>query len=504
MKRRTFSQIAFLSALVCLSTTAFTADIPDRPEKLTFDPLKFEPPLAADYRHVLDGGVVAYLVPDRTLPLVDIDVMFRVGEHLDPEGKEGLASLTGYLMARGGTKSKTAEELDERMDFLAAQLSTGIQGFQGNAHLNLLSKDIDEGLSILREVLAEPRFQDDKLALRREQLIADMKQRNDDSADIEQRERRFLAFGEHFWSNRLETKGSIDSITRNDLVAFHDKWIQPKNFIITVAGDFDVNNMMTRLNKLIADWPYAGEAAPQPPADPEMAKPGIYLVDKDVNQGRVTLMLPGIQRDDPDYFACLVMNDILGGGGFTSRLVNRIRSDEGLAYSAGSAFQAGVYAPGPFIAVFQSKSRTVPFATSIIEEELKRMADKPVSEEELNTSKRSFIDTFPQNFANKAAVADLFGNDELTGRFAKEPDYWKTYRSKIDAIGINDVQRVAKKYLHPDDAVVLVVGQKKEILEGHPDHAVKLKDLSKGPLVDVPLRDPLTLKPMDAQPAEKQ
>lgn len=504
MKRRTFSRIIYWSALVCLTAPTFAADIPDRPEKLTFEPLKFEPPMAANYRHVLDGGVVAYLVPDRTLPLVDIDVMFRVGEHLDPKGKEGLASLTGYLMARGGTKSKTAEELDERMDFLAAQLGTGIQGFQGNAHLNLLSKDIDEGFSILREVLAEPRFQEDKLALRKEQIISEMKQRNDDSADIEQRERRFLAFGEDFWSNRLETKGSVDSISRDDLIAFHHKWIQPKNFIIAVAGDFDVDDMTARLNKLIADWPYSGEAAPEPPANPETAKPGIYLVDKDVNQGRVTLMLPGIQRDNPDYFACLVMNDILGGGGFTSRLVNRIRSDEGLAYSAGSAFQAGVYAPGPFIAVFQSKSRTVPYATSIIEQELKRMTDQPVSDEELNTSKRSFIDTFPQNFASKSAVAGLFGNDELTGRFAKDPDYWKEFRGKIDAISKDDVQRVAKKYLQPNDAVILVVGQKKEILEGHPDHPVKLTDLSKGPLVELPLRDPLTLKPMDAQPAQKE
>lgn len=132
------------------------------------------------------------------------------------------------------------------------------------------------------------------------------------------------------------------------------------------------------------------------------------------------------------------------------------------------------------------------------------MTDQPVSDEELNTSKRSFIDTFPQNFASKSAVAGLFGNDELTGRFAKDPDYWKEFRGKIDAISKDDVQRVAKKYLQPNDAVILVVGQKKEILEGHPDHPVKLTDLSKGPLVELPLRDPLTLKPMDAQPAQKE
>jgi predicted Zn-dependent peptidase len=371
-------------------------------------------------------------------------------------------------------------------------------------HLNLLAKDIDEGFAILREVLAEPRFQEDKLALRREQLVTTMKQRNDDSADIEQRERRFLAFGEDFWSNRLETKGSIDAITREDLIAFHRQWIHPKNFVFAVAGDFDVADMKARLNRLIASWPFTGEAAPPPPANPEMAKPGIYMVDKDVNQGRVTLMLPGIQRDDPDYFACLVMNDVLGGGGFTSRLVNRIRSDEGLAYSAGSAFQAGVFAPGPFIAVFQSKSRTVPYAASIIGEELARIAEQPVGEDELHTAKRSFIDTFPENFASKAAVAGLFGNEELTGRYARDPDYWDNYRDRIEAIGAAEVQRVAKKYLNRDRAVILVVGQREEILKGHPDHPVKLTDLSGGPLVEVPLRDPLTLEPLNTRPAERQ
>ncbi|MDP7178792.1 MAG: pitrilysin family protein [Verrucomicrobiota bacterium] len=471
-------------------------EIPDRPEKLTFPPLVYDAPNPADYREELESGAIVYIYPDRERPLIDLSVNIRAGSFLDTEGKEGLANLTGHLMARGGIPSKPANELDEELEFLAARLSSSFGGLNGSISLNLLSKDADRGFEILRAVLAAPSFQEDKLALRKTQLLQGLKQRNDDSRNIESRERNFLAYGENFWFNRHTTAASLESIRREDLLAFHHEWVHPRNFIVSISGDFDRDAMLERLDGVFAAWPHPGKKAPPVPQEREYGKSGVYIVDKDVNQGRVSIMLPGIRWDDPDFYAIQVMNDVLGGGGFTSRITNRVRSDEGLAYSAGSSFPGGSHYPVVFRAGFQSKSRTVAYATSIVLEEIERIAGEPVSAEELLTAKKSFIDTFPNNFASSAQVVSAFAGDEMIGRYARQPNYWAEYRDNIEAVDIAAVQRVAKRRLRLGQVIILIVGQKEEILKGHPDHPVELGRLAKGGVKELPMRDPLTMKPL--------
>ena len=185
-----------------------------RPEQIKFPPLNYQPPAPEQYRVQLKSGPIAYVVPDHELPLVNIVAYVHTGEYLEPQGKEGLASMTGYLLARGGAGTNSADQLEERLAFLAADLSSDINGTQGSASLNLLSKDLDEGLSILKDVLFAPRFQDDKIALRKQQLLQAMKERNDDASAIEDREHGFLAFGENFWANHYSTAASLEAITR--------------------------------------------------------------------------------------------------------------------------------------------------------------------------------------------------------------------------------------------------------------------------------------------------
>jgi zinc protease len=483
---------------LCLAVTlaaaggaAFAQPIPARPDQLKFAPVSYTPPRAADHRVVLKNGMVVFVVEDPTLPLVNIALTVRTGSYLEPAGKEGLAAFTGSQMRQGGTKSLTAEQLDEKLDFLAATATTGIGGTAGTASLNCLSDNLDQALAVFVELLRYPRFQEDRLALAKEQALQEMKKRNDDSADIERYEWSALLTGEKHYTNRWTTEASVRAITREDLVAFHRAYFQPANMIAAVSGSFKRADIVRKLEAAFGNWPSTRMAVPPVPAELFTAAPGLYRLNKEVNQGRVSIGLPVVKRDHPDIYALEVMNELLGGSGFTSRITKTVRSNEGLAYSAGSALSFGVYAPGPFRASFQSKSRTVAYAAQLVFGEIRKLRETPVTEDELKTIKDNLIATFPGQFASKAQTAAVFASDEYTKR---DPAFWQTYRDRIAAVTAADVQRVAREHLVPEKLIVLVVGDQKEIAIGDGKHDAKLEALVAARPTDLPLRDPMTMK----------
>jgi len=483
---------AVLLTAAFLAMPALSQQIVDNPEKLSFKPIGFEPPRAAQARVVLKNGMVVFIAEDKTLPLVSINLTMRVGGYLVPAGKEGLAGFTGGQMRRGGTKRLSAEALDERLDFLAAQVATGIGDTAGSASLNCLADNLDESLSLFVEILREPRFQEDRLTLAKEQELQEMKKRNDDSADIEGREWSLLLLGEDHFANRFTTAASVAAIERADLQAFHRKWVHPGNMVAAVSGSFDRATMLRKLEAAFSAWPVPRPLVPPVPSTINTAAPGLYRIQKDVNQGRVSIGLPTVKRDNPDIYALEVMNEILGGSGFQARITRTVRSNEGLAYSAGSGLSFGVYYPGRFRAGFQSKSRTVAYATDLVLGEIRKMRESSVTAEELDTIQKSLIETFPSNFASKAQAVGIFASDEFTKR---DLAFWSSYRERIRAVTAADVARVAKTYLVPERLVILVVGDQKEIDIGDGKHDVALARLAPdGKLVTLPLRDPLTMK----------
>jgi zinc protease len=345
----------------------------------------------------------------------------------------------------------------------------------------------------MMDVLREPRFDEARLAKAKEDMLSDMKRRNDETEAIEAREWDRLVYGDDYWINRLATKASVDAITRDDLLAFHKLLANPANFVVAVAGDFDRAAMIAKLNATLGAWKPTAEAVPAVPQPSVSAKPGVYMVNKpDVNQGRVSIGHLGVKRPLPDEFALEVANDILGGGGFTAWMMSRVRSDEGLAYSAYSNYSIGDLYPGDFRAYFQSKSSTCAQAAQLTIGLMNKMRAGEVTEKELVTSKNSFTETLPRVFESKLRTVMRFTQDELVGR---PHAYWTTYRQRVGAVTVPEVGKAVRAHIKTDRLFILVVGNVDAILKGNPDHPEAKFD-KLGPIVRLPLRDPLTLKPI--------
>jgi predicted Zn-dependent peptidase len=489
--------MAALVATGSLAASDATAALPKRPEDIKFKPLRFEPPDASQYKHVLANGVTVYMVQSREFPLVTVTMSFRGGEYLEPADKSGLAQMTGAMMRRGGTSSIGAQELDEQLDFLAAQVSSNIGPTRATATVNSLTSNFDEAFGLFMDIVRNPGFDQKKFEIYRAETLESMKQRNDDAATIQAIQLRRLVWGPDHFEGRYPTEQSINSITVEDMRAFHQRIFHPGNLIMGVVGDFDIPDMINKLDNAMTGWT-PGEMMEDPRDTEQTINAGVYFVEKDIPQGKVTIVQRGVRRDDPDWAAIDVMNDILGGGGFTSRLMKRIRNDEGLAYGAGSGFSDRVEYPGTFQVSYASKNRTVALAAKFALEEIEKIRTTPVSEEELKTAKESFIETFPRLFESKQGMVNVFIDDQWTNR---PDDYWQTYRQSISKVTAADVLRVAKERLNPSNMAMVVVGKWDEILPGDPTeqretHKARMDEFFGGSVTQMPLLDPMTLEPM--------
>ena len=486
-----FVTILALTAMLVCAAVVQADDIVDHPDKLKFKELKYEPPQPKEYRHTLKCGATAYIVENPELPTFDLSIIIRTGSMYEPVEKAGLASMTGYLMRNGGVEGMTVKEIDERLAYLASDISVGIGGSSGDARLFCLSKDIDEGLGLLKKILRYPTFDQEVLDRYRADVLSDLGQRNASTSDIESLEWQLLMYGDHPSSTGYRrTEQSVNGITREDMIAFHKKYFFPGNFIIAVSGDFKTDEILARLDKMFDGWPNQQLELPAIPDQIPDPKPGVYMVKKeDVNQSRIRVGHLGVKRDIPDEYALSVMNDILGGGGFTSRIVRRVRSDEGLAYNVGSDFNRPVLYPGTFRAWFQTKHETAAFGTRLIVDEVNRIRTEKCDPEIVENAKAGFIGSLVNPFSSKKDVVNTFANDDYTGR---PDDYWQKYTERMKAVTPDDVLAAAQKYLHPDKLVFLVVGDPEAVEAGSDKHEEKFSDF--GEITILPLRDPMTLE----------
>jgi zinc protease len=426
--------------------------------RITIPPLpEFHPQMPK--RIVLSNGMVVFLQENHELPVIGATMRFRGGSTLEPAAKIGLTDIYGAVWRTGGTKQRTGDQLDDYLEARAAKIETGASDDSTSIAFNCLKQDFNEVFAAYKELLFQPEFREDKIALIKHQIAGGISRRNDDVEEIAGREAAKLAYGPSSPYARQAEYATIAAVTRQDLVDWHAKYANPTNAILGVYGDFDVNQMEKTVRDAFDKWP-KGPKAPEPSPQISPAKPTVYFIPKeDVDQSSVQLVSLGIKRDNPDYFAVSVMNEVLSGG-FASRLISNLRSKLGLAYSVGGGVGSDFDHVGMQDYAMSTKSATTRDAIVGLKKELNDLITQPPTAEEMKRAKDSILNSFVFNFDSKQKVL----MEQMRYEFYGFPsDYLERYRAAIEKVTAADVARVAKKYVHPEQLATLVVGNPGEI-----------------------------------------
>ncbi|MFC1657009.1 M16 family metallopeptidase [Candidatus Moduliflexota bacterium] len=462
---------ALAAALSILAGCAATTS-PD-PRTMSFPAVKFDPP--EHRRLVQPNGTVLYLLEDHEVPLVNIQVLVRTGSVLDPVDKPGLAEMTGRVMRTGGTADHRPDRLNEKLEDMGALLETSIGREAGHASLSVLTSDLEEGVGLLAAVLRTPLFAEEEVARAARRKIEQLRRSNDDPDTIAFRELRAVLYGDDPRGRTPEPE-DISALIRSDLAAFHRRYFHPDRIIVGVTGDFVEGSFLRLWEREFGDWePAGGEPGPLPV--PRSTPPtAVYLASRDFPQTTIALAQFAPPLGSPDYFSFLLMNYILGGAGFNSRLTGEIRSNRGLAYSVGSSYRGGV-GYGVLAAWCKTGPGTAPEALGLMVDVMDRVRREGVTGEELEWAKESIVNSLIFSIDGPAEVLSRRMSHEYDGL---PPDFLERYPDLIGAVTAADVGRAAAGYLRPESAPVVVVGRNEGQREAFADF---------GETVVVPLRE---------------
>ena len=444
--------VAAVGITATLAAGSAMASGPVNPRTMTFATITYEIPKAE--RFVLANGMTVYLMTDRELPLVNVTAYVGTGSVYEPEEKTGLAGLTAAVMRSGGIKGTTPEQLDAELEFMASGVESSIGADLGNVSLATLRKNFDRTLELFAGVIRAPAFNQARfdLAIRKTQEA--LRRQNDDPKGVADRELRKAIYAGNPLG-RYPTPLTVKAITRDDLIAFHQKYYHPNNIILAVSGDIGRQELEGKLNAVFGDWKKSEVEFPKVLGPNMTMKPEMLSVKKEIDQSVIRMGHIGITKDNPDLYAIRVMDFILGGNGFNSRLMSEIRTKEGLAYNVDSYFDVGRKLPGIFLAETETKSGSTAKAMGLMLDLMTGMTKEPVTDQELKLAKESMINSFVFGFTKTDMVVNQRARLEYYG-YPKE--YLENYRDNIARVTRDDVLRVAKKYLHPDQLIKVVVG----------------------------------------------
>lgn len=409
-------------------------------------------------RVVSPAGIEAWLVQDHQNPIISMRFAFRGGAALDPAGKEGLATLVSSLVDEGAGELDS-KSFQQTLEDLAITLRFDASMDTFGGRVRTLTENKDKAFELLRLAITNPRFDEEPVERIRAQILAGLRQDEENPQSIAGRELSKALFPNHPYGRSSEgTLDSVKSITADDLRAFVGRRLGLDNLVIGVVGDITPEQLGPLLDEVFGSLPKNAASWAVPEVKPT---PGgrTLVVNKPVPQSAILFADEGLKREDPDFYAAFVLNHMLGGGGFTSRLYNEVREKRGLAYSVFATLHpldhSSLYLGGAGTA-----NERVAETLQVIRDEWKRMGTQGVGTEELNAAKKFLVGSFPLRFTSSERIASMLVNLQLDDLGI---DYLEKRNGYINSVTQADIYRVAKKLLDPEGLTFVVVGQPKGV-----------------------------------------
>ncbi|MHB9073446.1 MAG: M16 family metallopeptidase [Desulfobaccales bacterium] len=407
-------------------------------------------------REKLPNNLVWLFSQQSELPLVTLELIIKAGTLEEPPGKEGLANLTASLLLNG-TKSRPSAKIAEELDFMGAHLGAAGGDDFATVSLTVLKKDLGPALDLFKDILLNPTFPVAEMQRKVSQFKAALKSDEDEPMVVASRAFAKNLYGAFPYGHPVRgTVQGLSAITRSDLVDFHRQYYRPNNAVLSLVGDLTLDEARQWVTKTFGTWAAIPIPSAKLPPIPPLTQRREVVIDKDISQANIVLGNLGITRKNPDFYAFQVMNYILGGGGFSSRLMDDIRVNRGLAYSVYSAFSPGLE-PGPFAVALETKNASAAEAINQVVAQLQRIRTQAVTAEELKDAKSYLVGSFSRKMDSMSKRAWLLGYVEVYGLGLDYP--WR-YPELIQHLTPADIQQVADKYIHPEKYLLVIVGKK--------------------------------------------
>jgi zinc protease len=405
-------------------------------------------------RAKLGNGLTVFIVPTDRLPLIDLRLVVRAGSVDDPVGKDGIAALTADLLTQGAG-ARDARQVADAIAFVGGSLEAAAGKEQITVTCEVLKKDFGTGLELFRDAIVSPTFPPEEFERKKDEALGEIaSDRNDPGTVADLNLGPFLLGDSPLAHPVVGTQKTVEVLTREDVVAFHARHVRPDNALLAVVGDVEPKAVVSALERAFASWKPSGDrhASAYAPVPQSKGRQVLIINKPEVTQTQVRLACIGVPRNHPDFYPIQVANTILGGG-FTSRLVNEVRVNQGLTYGIGSRFTmfrgAGTYG----IATF-TRNQTIRRIIDAALEQVRKLQDEGPTEAELAKAQRYLTGQFPLQLQAPDALAARILDVEFYGL---EPDYLETFRDRIEAVTMGDVRRALKSYFCLDDLRILVV-----------------------------------------------